>query len=123
MIKGVEEMNLEECYNKIGANYRDLLQRLGSKEFAELFAKKFLDDDSFSNLEKALAAQNAEDAFRAVHTLKGVAQNLSLDNLYRVSFELTENLRGLKINAETQGLFAAVKTEYDVTVAALKELA
>lgn len=116
-------MNLEECYNKIGANYRDLLQRLGSKEFAELFAKKFLDDDSFSNLEKALAAQNAEDAFRAVHTLKGVAQNLSLDNLYRVSFELTENLRGLKINAETQGLFAAVKTEYDVTVAALKELA
>ena len=123
MIKGVEEMNLEECYNKIGANYRDLVQRLGSKEFAELFAKKFLDDDSFTNLERALAAQNAEEAFRAVHTLKGVAQNLSLENLYRVSFSLTENLRGLKINPETEGLFAAVKTEYDLTVAALKELA
>ena len=123
MIKGVEEMNLEECYNKIGANYRDLVQRLGSKEFAELFAKKFLDDDSFTNLERALAAQNAEEAFRAVHTLKGVAQNLSLENLYRVSFSLTENLRGLKINAETEGLFATVKTEYELTVAALKELA
>lgn len=116
-------MNLEECYNKIGANYKDLVQRLGSKEFAELFAKKFLDDDSFTNLERALAAQNAEEAFRAVHTLKGVAQNLSLENLYRVSFSLTENLRGLKINPETEGLFAAVKTEYDLTVAALKELA
>lgn len=116
-------MNLEACYNKIGANYRDLVQRLGSQDFAELFAKKFLDDDSFANLEKALADENAEDAFRAVHTLKGVAQNLSLDNLYKVSFTLTENLRGLKINAETQPLFAEVKREYDLTIAALKELA
>lgn len=116
-------MTLEECYNKIGANYNDLVKRLGSKDFAELFAKKFLDDDSFANLEKALAEQNAEEAFRAVHTLKGVAQNLSLDNLYRVSFTLTENLRGLEITAESQSLFEAVKTEYERTVAALKELA
>ena len=123
LYEGVEEMTLEECYNKIGANYNDLVKRLGSKDFAELFAKKFLDDDSFANLEKALAEQNAEDAFRAVHTLKGVAQNLSLDNLYRVSFTLTENLRGLEITAESQPLFEAVKTEYERTVAALKELA
>lgn len=116
-------MNLEACYDKIGANYKDLVQRLGSEDFAKLFAKKFLDDDSFANLDKALAEQNAEDAFRAVHTLKGVAQNLSLENLYKVSFTLTENLRGLKINTETAALFAAVKSEYDKTITALQELA
>ena len=116
-------MNLEECYNKIGANQKDLVQRLGSKDFAELFAKKFLEDDSFVNLEKALAEKNAEIAFRAVHTLKGVAQNLSLDNLYKVSFILTESLRGGAITAECEPQFAAVKREYDKTIAALKELA
>lgn len=116
-------MTLEECYNKIGANYKDLLQRLGSEAFAELFAKKFVEDDSFANLERALAAQNAEEAFRAVHTLKGVAQNLSLENLYRVSFTLTESLRDRVITPECAPQFDAVKHEYEVTVGALKELA
>lgn len=116
-------MTLEECYNKIGANYRDLLQRLGSQDFAELFAKKFVEDDSFANLEKALQENKGEEAFRAVHTLKGVAQNLSLENLYRVAFTLTETLRGREITAECAAQFDAVKCEYEKTIAALKALA
>ncbi len=116
-------MTLEECYNKIGANYRDLVQRLGSEQFALLFAKKFLEDDSFANLEKALAANDAESAFRAVHTLKGVAQNLSLENLYRVSFTLTESLRNLHISSDCEPMFEEVKKEYELTIAALKEVA
>lgn len=116
-------MTLEECYNKIGANYRDLVQRLGSQDFAELFAKKFIEDDSFANLESALNEKNAEKAFRAVHTLKGVAQNLSLENLYRVSFTLTESLRDGAITSDCAPQYEAVKQEYERTIAVLKELA
>lgn len=115
-------MKLEKCYEKIGANYKDLVNRLGSEDFANLFAKKFLTDDSFANLKQGLAEQDAETAFRAAHTLKGVAQNLSLDNLYRPVFELTESLRGRLITSECEPLYKKVEEEYNITVAALQEL-
>ena len=115
-------MKLEKCYDKIGANYKDLVTRLGSEDFANLFAKKFLTDDSFANLKTGLAEQDAETAFRAAHTLKGVAQNLSLDNLYRPVFELTESLRGRLITPECEPLYNKVEEEYNITVAALQEL-
>ena len=57
------------------------------------FAKKFIDDASYSNLENAMTQNNAEEAFRAVHTLKGICLNLGFDTLYKASFELTEKLR------------------------------
>ena len=47
-------------------------------DFVRRFALKFLQDDSFPNLKKALEAQDAPTAFRAAHTLKGVCQNLGL---------------------------------------------
>ena len=62
-------MNIKECYDSIGADYEDLLGRLGSEKHIERFALKFLEDDSYSNLKEALAEKNAENAFRAAHTL------------------------------------------------------
>lgn len=115
-------MNLQTCYEQIGANYKDLVQRLGSEAFAQMFAKKFIEDDSFANLQDGLAKKDAEVAFRAAHTLKGVAQNLSLDNLYRPAFDLTESLRGRVITAECEPLYAVVEAEYKKTIAALQEL-
>lgn len=115
-------MNLQACYEQIGANYKDLVVRLGSEDFAKLFAKKFLEDDSFANLQKGLADKDAETAFRAAHTLKGVAQNLSLDNLYRPAFDLTESLRGRVITADCEPLYAKVVAEYEKTIAALQQL-
>ena len=40
-----------------------------------------------------MTQNNAEEAFRAVHTLKGICLNLGFDTLYKASFELTEKLR------------------------------
>ena len=42
----------------------------------------------------SLAAQDWETAFRASHTLKGVAQNLGMEHLYQVSSALCEAVRG-----------------------------
>ena len=115
-------MKLQACYEQIGANYKDLVVRLGSEAFAQLFAKKFLEDDSFANIKQGLDANDAETAFRAAHTLKGVAQNLSLDNLYRPAFDLTESLRSRVITAECAPLYAKVEEEYNKTIAALQQL-
>lgn len=75
-------ISMREAYEKIGANYDDACARLMGDEMLARFALKFLDDESMDKLEAAMAAGDAESAFMAAHTLKGVSQNLGFDNLY-----------------------------------------
>ena len=87
-------MTLEQMYAAIGGDYKAVMERLPSADFVRRFALKFLQDDSFRNLKKALEEKDAPTAFRAAHTLKGVCQNLGFDALYVPSSALTEALRG-----------------------------
>lgn len=118
---GETVMNIKECYDSIGADFEDVFGRLGSEKLIERFALKFLEDDSYSNLKGALAEKNAENAFRAAHTLKGVCLNLGLKNLYTVSSDLTEKLRGRSLDGADE-LFEKVREQYDITVNALKNV-
>ena len=119
---GETVMNIKECYDSIGADSEDVLGRLGSEKLIERFALKFLEDDSYSNLKEALAEKNAENAFRAAHTLKGVCLNLGFTELYKVSAELTEVLRGRE-TAGSDELYAQVKEQYTTLTDAIRELA
>ena len=77
-----------------------------------------------SKLQKSLmlAEKNAEKAFRAAHTLKGVCLNLGFTELYKVSAELTEVLRGRE-TAGSDELYAQVKEQYTSLTEAIRELA
>ena len=74
-------MSIEECYQQIGGDYNQVLARLMTPKLVIRFIGRFLEDNSFSMLEKALAEGNCKEAFRAAHTLKGVCQSLGLGNL------------------------------------------
>lgn len=74
-------MTLKECYDALGGNYEDTVRRLYNEKLVEKFLFKFEEDPSFENLKKALEEEDLEAAFRAAHTLKGVAQNMGFDNL------------------------------------------
>ena len=69
-----------------------------------------------------VAAQDGEKAFRAAHTLKGVCLNLGFTELYKVSAELTEVLRGRE-TAGSDELYAQVKEQYTTLTDAIRELA
>lgn len=103
-------MTLEQVYAAIGGDYKGVMERLPSADFVRRFALKFLQDDSFPNLKKALEEKDAPTAFRAAHTLKGVCQNLGFDALYVPSSALTEaprsvtKLRGIFLLDESQEL-------------------
>lgn len=114
-------MTVKECYEKAGADYKDVLQRFGSENLVQKFALKFLDDPSFGTLQTALENGESETAFLAVHTLKGVCANLGLNSLYQVSAELTEFLRG-GIQAGYAEKFQKVEQEYSRTIHALAEI-
>ena len=112
-------MTLEECYTSCGGDYQDVLRRLQSENLIRRFLGKFLDDKSYEQLHENLNNQNYSEAFRAAHTLKGVCQNLGFDNLYEVSFDITEKLRGRDTDG-CEELFAKVTEQYEKTTDAIR---
>ena len=115
-------MTVQECYESMGSDYEGVLGRMGSEGMVKRFALKFLDDPSYANLVKAVEEQNAEEAFRAAHTLKGICLNLGLDRLYKVSAELTEKLRGREFDGYEES-YRKVQTEYQNTIDAIRTIA
>ena len=74
-------------------------------------------------LARSMDAADAKSAFRAVHTLKGVALNLGLTALAGVCSEMTEALRGSDtLPASAPALLDAVQREYDKVTGALAQL-
>lgn len=112
-------MTIKGLYEAVGGDYKDVVKRLISEEFAAQLALGFLDDDGFSSLEKAMKNRNAEDAFRAAHTLKGVALNLGFKNLGESASELTEVLRKRTFDG-TEDLYKEVKADYATVISALR---
>ncbi len=119
-------MSLKECYDKMGADYEDVLSRLRSDVLVHKFALKFPEDDSYAKLKEAMATGNAPEAFRSAHTLKGVAQNLGFGPLYRAAAKVTEVLRptdtGFGDMEKAARLMSEVEKEYARTIEAIKML-
>lgn len=114
-------MTVQECYESMGADFEGVLGRMGSEGLVKRFALKFLDDSSYLNLQKAIQEKDAEEAFRAAHTIKGVCLNLGFDRLYKISEELTEKLRGRELNGY-EALYEKLKDEYKNTIGAIQKL-
>lgn len=111
---------IQDAYEKIGADYNDVVRRLTSEALVVRFSGKFLQDESFNNLKAALAANDVNGAFLASHTLKGIAQNMGFSNLFEPSSALTEFLRPIPASVEgSEELFAAVEAEYNKTADAI----
>ena len=114
-------MTIKECYEAMGADYQNVLNRFPNETFIKKFVLKFLDDTSYANLKEALAAGNVEEAFRAAHTLKGVCLNLGFDNLYKASSAITELFRAGELEGVKEA-FEEVEKQYNITVNAIKAM-
>lgn len=115
-------MTLEQFYKKVGGDYRDVTSRLVSESLVKRFLLMFLQDPSFDDLQKAFGLGDADSAFRAAHTLKGVCSNLGLNRLQTIAAELTELLRGRTFEKGSEELFADMKKEYNVVTAAISQI-
>ena len=114
-------MTIEESYQAMGADYEDVSHRIPNAAMVKKFALKFLDDKSMEQLTAALQASEVEDAFRAAHTLKGLCLTLGFTRLAKPSIELTEFLRGRRMDGY-EPLYEQVVAEYEKTVAALRQV-
>jgi len=86
-------MTLEECYRQLNGDYLTARNRLMNDRLVDKFVRKFVDDPTMQQLRVAVAANDRKASFVAVHTLKGVAANLSFTELQQSASALTEQLR------------------------------
>ena len=86
--------DLESLLEPYGIDYDDALDRFaGNAALFRRLALKYLDDTHYAGLEAALDAGDYEEAYAQAHTLKGVAGNLSLADLYRAAARVSDALR------------------------------
>ena len=105
-------MTIQECYELAGADYGYLMKRFGSEQLLRKYLVKFRQDTSYARLQSAMEAQNAEEAFAAVHMLKGISLNMNFTRLYRISADLTEMLRGGEM-PEDMDKYTELQDEYN----------
>ena len=115
-------MKLDEFFRCVGGDYGEAKARFQNDERIVRFLNMFPGDDSMQNLTNAMNTGDTTTAFRAVHTLKGVAQNLGFDGLYRAAFALTEEMRGGKPLTDT-ALYDAVTQQQQIVIDAVRQLA
>ena len=106
-------MTIREFYTLVGGSYDDMSERFPSDALILRFLTMLPQDGSMELLVRSMDTADAKTAFRAVHTLKGVALNLGLTALAGGSDTLP---------ASAPALFEAVQREYDKVTGALVQL-
>jgi len=102
-------INLEEGLNRVNKNAAFFNKLLG----------KFKNDTSINNIETAFAEGDTENAKNASHTLKGLAANLSLSELYKQVLELETQVKNGSFNNEQMSL---VRNTYDKTLLEIEKV-
>ena len=105
-------MNVEECYAKIDESYADAARLFKTDERIIKYFKIIQKDTNLDALCNALEQNDYETAFRAAHTLKGLALNMQFTALADEVSALTELLRSRKANANIMPLLSKTKQTY-----------
>ena len=114
-------MDYKEFYNSIGVNYEVPLRRFGGERLLLKYLNRMPTDPTFGKLRDCMKRKDAEGAFRAAHTLKGVALNLELTPLAIPSSELAEMLRDKRtISAEAIKIYRQIESVYNSILEKLK---
>ena len=116
-------MNVKECYDMMGADYAGTFGRLLKDERIKKYLDKFAAIDNYGSIKNELDAGNIEAAFRAAHSLKGVAANLGLTKVFEAAHPLCEELRPLVMpDHDISGLLEAVKSGCDEAYALISQI-
>lgn len=114
-------MTVKEFYAAAGGGYEEMLAKFSSDATILMFLKIFKRDKSFETLVQKLGEGDAEGAFNAAHTLKGVALNLNLVGLIDPVCNITEALRAKDLEGG-KALLGKVEAAYKQAYTSLAEL-
>ena len=91
-----------ESLRAYGANVDEGMTRcLKNEAFYLMLVGKGLEDPNFDRLQRAMAANDGEEAFEAAHALKGSIGNLALTPIFEPVCQLSD---ALKASRKTEGM-------------------
>ncbi len=97
-----------EQLKSAGVDYSGALHRFLNKEdMYAMFLKKYNSDTSVGSIRDGVSNADYEAAFKAAHTLKGLAGNLGINSVQNIASEITEQLRGKSADEIDKDLLAA----------------
>lgn len=102
-----------------GIDFADALNRfMGNESMFERFLGKFPQDVNYQKLVDALAADDAEAALAASHTMKGVCGTLSMTKLFELLTAQVKAFRDGDIDG-ARSLMGSITAAYDEITAAI----
>lgn len=115
---------MEDLKIKLGnANFdveKTVARFAGNVALYQKFLSKFIDDKSYEEFKASLANGDFTAAEGAIHTLKGVAGNLGMTDLFEISNTILTQMRaGNNDNAQ---LVEKLDAEYDRVIQVLNSL-
>jgi HPt (histidine-containing phosphotransfer) domain-containing protein len=112
---------ISKSLQKIGVDINGVVSRLGGNEQLYLtICKKFLRDNNFQLLQKALLSNDFKEVEIRTHTLKGVAANLGFIQLEFLCKMLLDNLKNNEIKL-IQNNIKSLSNEYYKIIDILEE--
>ena len=89
------DAHFKTALEEMGMDVDNTVKRfMGNETLYLKFLNKFQADQSVASIQQYIAEQNAEEAFKSAHTLKGVAANLGLDPIAQHASDIVELFRG-----------------------------
>lgn len=80
--------------SKYGIDYVDAMDRMDDNpDFYKKLAMKYLTNDQYVDLVAAMEVKDFDAGYKAAHTLKGVAGNLSFATLYKAATAVSNALK------------------------------
>lgn len=115
-------MTIKECYEAMNGNYDEVVGRLMGEARVIKYVRKFAANTEFADFETAYAEKNWQEAFRHIHSLKGMCANLSMTQLFTSSSELCETLRGGEPSIDITDMIEKVRGDLKMTMDAIAGL-
>ena len=84
-------MTIIEFWDELGIDKDEVSARfVGNMDLAAKCTMKYIDDNTFNELQTAMAEQNYSGIEIAAHTLKGVAGNLGFSEIQKIGQRMVE---------------------------------
>ncbi len=113
---------VQQCYEQAGGDYAAALEAYRDDSRIRRFVIRLAGDPSYRDLRAAMEAEDTEHAFRAAHSLKGVAMTLRMTALYEAASAVTEALRASDRERAMEDM-PALESAYERTMEAVRDLA
>lgn len=112
-------MTLQECYEQMGGDFQGVKRRLSRDTLIQRLLLMLPQDENYDLLQTSVAEKNWNDAFRAAHSLKGMALNLGISPLAESASALSDLLRNGEPSQDFKPLMEQVGEDYDRAIAAI----